>query len=90
MVKHTQIIRRQQPTYCSSVFGHFVGLALTELNESKFLPAPGIMANLVSGNPTFAVVEAILKSQARASSIPPPNAAPSIAQIVGTGTSLNR
>ena len=59
------------------------------LNWINFLPAPGIMANLVSGNPTFAVVDAILKSQARASSIPPPNAAPSIAQIVGTGTSLN-
>ena len=27
MVKHTQKIRRQQPTNCLSVFGHFVGLA---------------------------------------------------------------
>ena len=28
MVKHTQTIRRQQPTNCSSVFDHFVGLAI--------------------------------------------------------------
>ena len=28
MVKHTQTIRRQQPTNCLSVFDHFVGLAL--------------------------------------------------------------
>ena len=28
MVKHTQIIRRQQPTNCLSVFDHFVGLGL--------------------------------------------------------------
>ena len=32
MVKHTQTIRRQKPTNCSSVFNHFVGLALKELN----------------------------------------------------------
>ena len=31
MVKHTQTIRRQQPTNCLSVFDHFVGLALKEL-----------------------------------------------------------
>ena len=31
MVKHTQTIRRQQPTNCLSVFGHFVGFALKEL-----------------------------------------------------------
>ena len=31
MVKHTQTIRRQQPTNCLSVFGHFVGLALKGL-----------------------------------------------------------
>ena len=28
MVKHTQAIRRQQPTNCLSVFDHFVGLAV--------------------------------------------------------------
>ena len=27
MAKHTHIIRRQQPTKCLSVFGHFVKLA---------------------------------------------------------------
>ena len=32
MVKHTQIIRRQQPTNCLSVFDHFVGLALKGLS----------------------------------------------------------
>ena len=33
MVKHTQTIRRQQPTNCLSVFDHFVGLALTGLSD---------------------------------------------------------
>ena len=33
MVKHTQTIRRQQPTNCLSVFDHFVGLALKGLSE---------------------------------------------------------
>ena len=28
MVKHTQTIRRQEPTNCLSVFDHFVGLPL--------------------------------------------------------------
>ena len=32
IVKHTQTIRRQKPTNCLSVFGHFVGLALKELH----------------------------------------------------------
>ena len=31
MVKHTQKIRRQKPTYYLSVFDHFVGLPLKEL-----------------------------------------------------------
>ena len=31
MVKHTQTIRRQQPTNCLSVFDHFVGLPLKGL-----------------------------------------------------------
>ena len=31
MVKHTQSIRRQQPTNCLSVFSHFKGLALKGL-----------------------------------------------------------
>ena len=33
MVKHTQTIRRQQPTNCLSVFGHFVGLELKGLTR---------------------------------------------------------
>ena len=31
MAKHTQIILRQQPTNCVSVFDHFVGLVLKGL-----------------------------------------------------------
>ena len=31
MIKHTQAIRRQQPTNCLKVFDHFVGLALKGL-----------------------------------------------------------
>ena len=31
MVKQTQTIRQQQPTYCLNVFDHFVGLALKGL-----------------------------------------------------------
>ena len=41
MAKHTQIIRRQQPTNCLSVFDHFVGLALKRLrilNLTHFSP----------------------------------------------------
>ena len=34
MVKHTQTIRRQQPTNCLSVFDHFVGLVLKGLKIS--------------------------------------------------------
>ena len=32
MAKHTQTTRRQQPTNCSSVLDHFVGLALKGLS----------------------------------------------------------
>ena len=31
MIKHTQAIPRQHPTNCSTVFDHFVGLALKGL-----------------------------------------------------------
>ena len=33
MVKHSQTIRRQQPTSCLNVFDHFWGLALKRLNK---------------------------------------------------------
>ena len=33
MVKHTQTIRRQEPTKCLSAFDHFVGLALKGLRR---------------------------------------------------------
>ena len=35
MVKHTQTIRRQQPTNCLSVFDHFVNLALKGLKKNE-------------------------------------------------------
>ena len=34
MVKLTQTIRRQQPTNCFNVFGHFVGLVLKGLSHT--------------------------------------------------------
>ena len=37
MVKHTQTIRRHQPTNCLSVFDHFVNLALKGLKEDLTL-----------------------------------------------------
>ena len=37
MVKHTQTIRRQKPTDCSSVFDHFWGLALKGLKAQTFV-----------------------------------------------------
>ena len=36
MVKHTEKIRRQQPTNCLSVFDRFVGLALKVENFARF------------------------------------------------------
>ena len=33
IVRHTQVIRRQQPTKCLSVYENFVGLALNGLSE---------------------------------------------------------
>ena len=36
MVKHTQTIRRQQPTSCLSLFDYFVGLALERLTVYSF------------------------------------------------------
>ena len=36
MVKHIQIICRQKPTNCLSVFEHFVGLALKGLIVQSF------------------------------------------------------
>ena len=35
MVKHTQIIRRQQPTNCLSMFDHSLRLALKDLGISR-------------------------------------------------------
>ena len=33
MVKHTQVIRRQKPTNCLSVFDHFLGLTVKVLKN---------------------------------------------------------
>ena len=35
IVKHTQTIRRQQPTNCLSMFDHFVELALKGLKNTE-------------------------------------------------------
>ena len=35
MVKHTQTNRRQHPTYCLSVFDHFLGLPLKGLAKGN-------------------------------------------------------
>ena len=39
MVKHTQTIRRQQPTNCLSASDHIVGFALKGLNRAKLAAA---------------------------------------------------
>ena len=44
----------------------------TTLGSRCVPPAPGIIANLVSTNPIFAVADATRKSQANAISRPPP------------------
>ena len=36
MMKHTQTIRRQQPTDCLRVFDRFVGLGLKELRRNEY------------------------------------------------------
>ena len=50
MVKHTQAIRRQQPTNCLSVFGHFVGLALKGLIDAYLEPSQSSMMKLFCDN----------------------------------------
>ena len=40
MVKHTQVIRWQQPTNCLSLFEHIVGFALKGLRVAPILAAP--------------------------------------------------
>jgi hypothetical protein len=50
-------------------------------------PAPGIIAKAASGKPIRELFDAILISQFKASSSPPPKAGPSIAAIVGKGSS---
>jgi hypothetical protein len=53
--------------------------------KRKVPPAPGIMANLVSGNATVDVEPKTRKVVVRASSRPPPNATEEIAEMVGMG-----
>ena len=49
-------------------------------------PAPGTMANDVSGNPNTELCSLAMRmSAASANSSPPPNAAPSIAAMIGMG-----
>ena len=52
MFKHTETIRRQQPTNCLIVFEHFVGLALkvySNLEQISFIAQLFIIAFIVSG-----------------------------------------
>ena len=42
MVKHTQTIRRQQPTNCLSAFDHFWGLVLKGLTQEN-MKAPVVV-----------------------------------------------
>ena len=53
-------------------------------------PAPGVTARRTSGSPSLARSEAMRRSQHSASSRPPPRALPSIAAIVGIGSSASR
>ena len=56
MVKHTQTIYRQHPTYCLSVFDHFVALALKGLkfsplfDISRFLAFWQVVSSCIYGN----------------------------------------
>lgn len=61
----------------------------TNLVNRYVPPAPGIIASPVSGRPSTAFSVITLKSQANASSSPPPSANPSITANVGTYTSYN-
>ena len=54
-----------------------------------FSPAPGMIPNLVSVSPIFALSAAIRKSHDRAISRPPPNVWPSRAAMVGMGRLLS-
>ena len=53
-------------------------------------PPPGKIPTLTSGSPNVAPAPATIRSQASASSNPPPSAIPSTAAIVGTGSSCSR
>ena len=53
-------------------------------------PPPGKIPTLTSGNPKVAPAPATIRSQASASSNPPPSATPSTAAIVGIGSSWRR
>ena len=58
MVKHTQKIRRQQPTNCLSVFNHFVKLALKGLSECASTPTEIIRKDMITyGNLYSGVIE---------------------------------
>ena len=52
-------------------------------------PLPGMTASRTSGSPSLAVSDAIRMSQHSASSSPPPSAWPSMAAIVGIGSSAS-
>ena len=47
MVKHTQTIRRLFPTNFLSLFDHFEGLALKELNTRRDINKEAITSNVI-------------------------------------------
>ena len=57
MVKYTQIIRRQHPTNCLSVFDHFVGLKLKGLRSKCYTSRGGSRAAETSKMERFAIID---------------------------------
>ena len=67
IVKHTQTIRRQQPTNCLSVFDHFLGLVLEGLICSFFdaLKVAVIFFVEIASNKLYKVVNSVLQNDGR-------------------------
>ena len=67
IVKHTQTIRRQQPTNCLSVFDHFLGLVLEGLICSFFdaFKVAVIFFVEIASNKLYKVVNSVLQNDGR-------------------------
>ena len=87
------LIKSMTPSWCALSDENFWAVNIQYLDldtpikfDSLIIPpAPGMIPSEVSGRPTYAFSDAILKSQHNASSKPPPSAAPFIEAIVGNG-----